>query len=160
MSIYKRLTTNPLAVAFILVSLVVIYAASQFPDSGEVGPGFFPIVTASGIIVFTGIDLFIGDNLEFEISDHNLKAAGLAFILVVVYVGLMPLTGFLVGTILFLPLMLYYSGVRSKPIIATVSVVFPIILFYIFSQLFLISLPEGIVPFSRLLPPLPLAVIP
>lgn len=160
MNISKKLATNPLAVVFILVSVVVIYAASQFPDSGEVGPGFFPIVTAVGIILFAATDLFIADSSEFEISDPDLKAAGLVFVFVVAYVGLMPITGFLVGTMLFLPLTLYYSGVRSTPTIVAVSIVFPIILFYVFSQLFLINLPEGIIPFSRLLPRLPLVMMP
>lgn len=158
MNISKKLATSPLAVVFILVSIVVIYFASQFPDSGEIGPEFFPIVTSVGIIVFAAIDLFVADDSEFEIGDHDLKAAGLAFVLVGAYVVLMPVTGFLVGTMLFIPLTLYYSGVRSTMTIIALSVVFPIVLFFIFSQLFLISLPEGIIPFSRLLPPLPLAL--
>ncbi|TVT78584.1 tripartite tricarboxylate transporter TctB family protein, partial [Haloferax volcanii] len=53
---------------------------------------------------------------------------------------------------------LYYSNIHSKLLLAVLSIGFPIALFYIFGRIFLVRLPEGIIPVSRLLPQLPLVV--
>ncbi len=101
----------------------------------------------------------VDDDTELEMSNFDFKAAVLVFILLLLYLGLMPILGFLVGTIAFLPIILYYSGIRSKITIISISICLPVALFYIFSRFFLVRLPEGIIPFSRLLPTLPLGVI-
>lgn len=153
------LRSNPIALLLIIGSIGVIYVASQFPSEGQIGPGFFPILIAVGIVLFAIVDLFVDDEPEAKIVNSDMKSAGAIFVLVLAYVGLMPLTGFLVGTMAFLLISLYYSGVRSKVTLITLSFGSPIALFYIFSEFFLIQLPIGIVPFSRLLPPLPLGVM-
>lgn len=155
----QKLRFNPLAVAFIMLSIAVIYFASRFPDEGQVGPGFFPIAISVGIILFAVIDLLVDDSTELRLSEYEMTEAGITLVLVVAYVALMPVTGFLVGTMAFLPVIMYFSGIRSKVTIVTVSFFLPIFLFYIFSQVFLIRLPEGVIPFSRLLPRLPLVVV-
>lgn len=151
--------SNPLSILFILFSLVVIYYANRFPDGGELGAGFFPIMVSVGIIVFAVADVLADDDTELELSDYDVTPAAIVTVLLVGYVLLMPITGFLVGTMAFLPIILYYSTVRSKPLIALISVGFPIALFYIFSRIFMVRLPEGIIPISRLLPELPLGVV-
>jgi putative tricarboxylic transport membrane protein len=155
----EKIRSNPLALMFIAVSIAVILFASRFPSDGQVGPGFFPIIISIGIIIFAVVDLVIDDDTELEMSDFDFKVAVLVFILLLLYLGLMPILGFLVGTIAFLPIILYYSGVRSKVTIISISVCLPVALFYIFSRFFLVRLPEGIIPFSRLLPTLPIGVI-
>ncbi|WP_435156316.1 tripartite tricarboxylate transporter TctB family protein [Haladaptatus sp. DFWS20] len=155
----EKIRSNPLALVFIAVSTAVILFASQFPSNGQVGPGFFPIIISAGIIVFAVVDLMVDDDTELEMSNFDFKAAVLVFILLLLYLGLMPILGFLVGTIAFLPIILYYSGIRSKITIISISICLPVALFYIFSRFFLVRLPEGIIPFSRLLPTLPLGVI-
>lgn len=154
-----NLRSNPLSIAFILFALVVIYFASQFPNSQNLGPGAFPILISVGIIVFAVIDILTGGETEMEISDFDYGPPAVVLGLLVVYLVLMPITGFLVGTMLYLPAILYYSNVESKPLIVGLTVGFPILLFYIFARIFLIPLPEGIIPISRLLPPLPLVVM-
>lgn len=151
--------SSPLAVAFIAVSLAVIFIASQFPDDGELGSGFFPIAISVGILVFAALDIVLADDAELELSYDDLKVVGVVFVGLTAYVGLMPVTGFLVGTMAFLAVILHYSGVGSKVTIASVAVLLPVALYYVFSQLFLVRMPEGIIPFSRLLPRLPLGVL-
>lgn len=151
--------SNPLSILFVLLSLVVIYHASQFPDDGELGAGFFPIIVSAGIIVFAIADIVADDDTELDMSDYDPTPPVIVAALLIGYVLVMPLTGFLVGTMVFLPVILYYSNVRSIPMIAGISVIFPILLFYIFSRIFMVRLPEGIIPVSRLLPELPLVVV-
>lgn len=153
--VLTKLKSNPLAVIFLLVAVVVITYASQFPEGGELGPGFFPILVSVAIIVFAVVDIVVDDDTELEMSDFSMIPAAVMFVFLTAYLLLMPYTGFLVGTMLFLPIGLYYSNIRSKLMIALISVGLPIVLFYIFSDLFMVRLPEGIIPISRLLPPLP-----
>lgn len=155
----EKIRSNPLAPAFIVASLVIIYFASQFPDGGQVGPGFFPILICVGIIVFAVADLLVDDETKLDFGEHDLKSAGVVAVLILAYVGVMPITGFLAGTMAFLPVILYYSGVESKAVILLISVLLPVSLFYVFGRIFLVRLPEGAIPFSRLLPRLPLEVM-
>ncbi|GAA0236252.1 tripartite tricarboxylate transporter TctB family protein [Haladaptatus pallidirubidus] len=154
-----KIRSNPLALVFIVISIAVILFASRFPDNGQVGPGFFPIIISAGIIVFAIVDLIVDDDTELEMIDFDFKSAALVFVLLLLYLGLMPVLGFLIGTMVFLPIVLYYSGIRSKITIISISICLPVALFYIFSRFFLVRLPEGIIPFSRLLPTLPIGVI-
>lgn len=155
----RTVVANPLSLAFIALSLAIIYLASQFPDRGEIGAHFFPTLIAIGIIAFSIADMMSDEVTEQDFGDYDLKAAAVVSVLLLGYVILMPVTGFLVGTMIFLPIAMYYSDVRSKILIALISIVLPIVLFYVFSQIFFVRLPEGLIPFSRLLPPLPLEVV-
>lgn len=155
----NTLRSSPLAIAFIAGAAVVILFAARFPSSGQVGPGFFPIGISAAIILFSLVELFTESDGGLDVSEHDLRAAGIVFALILGYLVLMPLAGFLVGTILFLPIILYYSGIRSAKTILLMSIVLPVALFYIFSQFFLVPLPEGVIPFSRLLPRLPIWVM-
>lgn len=152
------LSASPLSVAFVLLSLVVIYVASGFPDRGIVGPGFFPILISVGIVVFATFDILTDSETELEMRDHDFGPAAVVFALLVGYVLLMPVLGFLVGSMVFLPALLYYSNVRSTPALVGLGLGVPILLFYVFGRIFLVRLPEGIIPVSRLLPQLPLVV--
>lgn len=153
------LPSNPLSVAFILFSLVVIYAASSFPSEGLIGPGFFPILTSIGIILFAVVDILSGKKTELTLTNLDFGPPVVVLILLVVYILLMPVLGFLVDSMILLPVLLYYSNVRSKSVIVGLSVGLPILLFYVFVRIFFVRLPEGIVPISRLLPQLPLVVM-
>ncbi|AHG01701.1 hypothetical protein HALLA_04680 (plasmid) [Halostagnicola larsenii XH-48] len=153
--VLNKLKSNPLAAIFMLVAVVVIASANQFPDGGSLGPGFFPIIVSVGIIAFGIADILVDDDTQLEMSDFSITPAVIMFAFLVGYLLLMPITGFLVGTMLFLPIALYYSTVRSKLMIALISIGLPILLFYVFSQVFMVRLPEGIIPVSRLLPQLP-----
>jgi len=75
-----------------------------------------------------------------------------------VYILLLPVTGFLVGTVLFLVLLMRYSQIndyrRSLPISAGVAV----LLQFVFGQFLGVPLPEGVFPVARYLPGLWLGV--
>ena len=152
------LVSNPLSVGFILVSLAVILAASAFPDDSLFGPSFFPIATSVGIIVFAVADMLNGSESEMEVSDIDVRPPAVVFGLLVAYIVSMPILGFWVGSMLFLGLLSYYSEIRSPPLLLALSLGVPTLLFYVFGRIFLVRLPEAIVPVSRLLPQVPLVV--
>lgn len=156
-----NLKSNPLAVVFIALSFATILYASQFPTGDALGAGFFPIIISVGIIVFAVVDVIVDDenDVGLAVDEFELTPAAIVAVLLIAYLAAMPVTGFLVGTMVFLPPIMYYSDVRSKSLIAVVTIVFPVALFYVFSRIFMVRLPEGIIPVSRLLPELPLAVI-
>lgn len=151
--------SNPLSIVFILLSLTVIARANQFPEGGELGPGFFPIMLSTGIIVFAIVNLVVDDDSDLNPGDYDLLPPAIVLISLIGYMFVISIAGFVVGSMAALPLMLYYSDVRSKSTIAAVSIGFPIVLFYVFDRIFMVPLPEGIIPVSRLLPQLPLGVI-
>lgn len=160
MDFNTTIKSNPLVVALILGSLAVIFYAAQFPSGDDLGPGFFPILVSVGIIVFAVAELFVEDDgAELDLSEYDLTPPIIVLGLLIAYVLSMPVTGFWVGTMVFLPVVLHYSGVRSLGGIALLSIGLPTLLFYIFNEIFLVRLPEGIIPVSRLLPELPLWVI-
>ncbi|GAB3702135.1 tripartite tricarboxylate transporter TctB family protein [Halorubrum pallidum] len=152
------LVSNPLSVGFVLVSLTVIFATSRFPDDSLFGPSLFPIVTSVGIIVFAVADMLNGSETELEVSDVDVRPPAVVFGLLVAYIVSMPILGFWVGSMLFLAVLLYYSEIRSPPLLLALSLGVPTLLFYIFGRVFLVRLPEAIVPVSRLLPQVPLVV--
>lgn len=155
----SKIVTTSLPLAFITLSVAVIYVANQFPDRGAVGAHFFPTMISIGIIAFSIINIITEEDSRQDISDYDLRAAGIISILILGYVILMPITGFLVGTMIFLPIAMYYSNIRSRILILLISIILPVTLFYIFSQIFFVRLPEGVIPFSRLLPNLPFWVV-
>lgn len=155
----SSISSNPLAAAFILLALAVIYVASQFPEKGLVGPELFPILISVGIIVFAAADILSETQTELELTDLNFQPPAIVVGLLMLYVFMMPITGFLLGSMLFLFVLLYYSNVRSTTLLISLSIGLPILLFYLFGRIFLIRLPEGIIPISRLLPQLPLGVV-
>ncbi|WP_394743201.1 tripartite tricarboxylate transporter TctB family protein [Natronococcus roseus] len=160
MDLNTTVKSNPLVISFILTSLAVIVYAVQFPSGEDLGPGFFPILVSVGIIVFAVGELFAeSSGAELDLSEYDLTPPAIMLGLFVAYVLLMPIMGFWVGTMVFLPIVFYYSGVRSLAGIGLLSVGLPTLLFYIFNEIFLVRLPEGVIPVSRLLPELPLWVI-
>ncbi|RRJ29516.1 tripartite tricarboxylate transporter TctB family protein [Halocatena pleomorpha] len=155
----SSISSNPLSAVFILIALAVIYTANRFPEKGLVGPELFPTLISVGIIVFAAADILSETQTEQELTDLNFRPPAVVIGLLMLYVSLMPVTGFLLGSMLLLLVLLHYSNVRSTTLLIALSVGFPILLFYLFGRIFLIRLPEGIVPISRLLPQLPLGVV-
>ncbi|WP_255681370.1 tripartite tricarboxylate transporter TctB family protein [Natrinema sp. SYSU A 869] len=92
---------------------------------------------------------------SYEISASVAVTVGIAAVLVVGYVVLMPFLGFLLATVVFLVVSMHFSGVdrvwKSVPVALGVSLA----LHYIFIQFLRIPLPENpFVPIGRLLPSL------
>ena len=158
---HNPISANPIAVGFILLSIIVIAIARGFPDRGQVGAGFFPIVLSAGIIVFSIAVIVAEEEVEpgFDMDWSELKPVLIVLGIIIAYIATVPVIGFLLGTTLFLIALSYYSGVTSKPVLVSFSVAASMFLYYLFDVIFLIRLPKGVIPISNLLPPLPLVVI-
>ena len=73
------------------------------------------------------------------------------------YVVLMPILGFLIGTILFLIVSMHFSGVERVRRSVPAAVGLTLVLYYVFVAFLRVPLPENaFLPIRRMLPPLSL----
>ena len=153
----KGLVSAGLVMAF----AVLIFARSiQFPAerSGTPGPGIYPAFIAVCLFVLGTIQViqtFVLEPSERDgppISREAMKRLVVPVSSMLVYILLLPLTGFLVGTVLFLVLLMRHAQItdywRSVPISAGVAV----LLQFVFGQFLGVPLPEGVFPVARYLP--------
>lgn len=138
----------------------VYYLTTDFPSGvGATGPSFFPRLIVGLMSVFALAQLVKalkqGNVRTQEITWQTAKTVGIAVVLVVGYLVLMPYMGFLVGTIAFLMVSMHFSGVEKVSKSLPVAVFVSIALYYVFVPFLRVPLPESsILPVSRLLPSL------
>lgn len=152
------------AVLFLILSGAVYYLSGTFPESADqTGPGSYPRVIVTLIAAFALFQLvrsvYTGTTTTHEIRKPVVKRVAIITGLIVAYVLSMPYLGFLIGTAAFLAVAIRYSGERNLLRIAMVSTAVPIVLHYAFGAFLRVRLPENVlVPISRLLPRLPIAL--
>jgi hypothetical protein len=138
------------SVLFLFGAMVVILIPSQIKNVGSVavGPRSFPyfisflLMSCSLILIVQEVKKVRKERAEGKVeqqsSSDDTKGLGIAllfYLTVVVYAFSMKWLGFLVSSVVFLPVMLYMLGVRKKllylillPIIAAVYYVFQVLL--------------------------------
>lgn len=143
---------------FLLLTVAIYFVSAGFPDargSGS-GPAFFPRVVAACIavlgIVQIARDRFLAEDRVHELSGETVKRVLAPLLLTVAYVWAMPHTGFLLGTIVFLVVFLWYSGVTAPKIVFPYSIGITVALQYVFGSFLHIPLPDGVVPVVDFLP--------
>lgn len=134
----------------ILVAVFVLYETKDFPSGAQnvPGPAFFPRIIAILIIGLSGLLIVMTyirkeeRNINFT-SKNDLKAY-ITIAIILVYIVLMNILGFIIATPLFLITMIYYYGMRNyvKNIIISVGVT--ALIFTIFKILLAVPLPQGI----------------
>ncbi|MDW2799279.1 tripartite tricarboxylate transporter TctB family protein [Clostridium boliviensis] len=146
---------------FMILSAGMMIMAKMLPKSAimDIGPDFMPmcigIVTfaLAAVLAFLNIkNLKIrtaeAETMEKENLDY--KRMLISFILILVYVYLLHPVGFIVSTILYLPLQMYILAPddkkKKKDIIQLViiTVIFTFVVFFLFRYGFKIILPAGI----------------
>jgi len=158
---------NLVSAGLVILLAVLVFARSiQFPAerSGTPGPGIYPAFIAICLFVLGALQVvqtFVLEPSERKgppISREAMKRLIVPVCSMFVYILLLPVTGFLVGTVLFLVLLMRYSQIndyrRSLPISAGVAV----LLQFVFGQFLGVPLPEGVFPVARYLPGLWLGV--
>lgn len=165
MTVKLTRTDEGAAVLLVLLSLGVYLASESFPTgpTNAPGAGFFPRLIAGGIALLAVVQ-FVASLRNDERTAHVVTWAGISRVAIpvtlsAVFVLTMPLFGFLVGSVVFLTALMRYSGARSYLTIVPASIAVSLVLYYIFVEFLHVPLPESVIlPISRLLPPLPLAV--
>ncbi len=130
-----------------MVLLVVSPNQVQTPayDSGAPSPKIIPMLVLSGILICSVY--LIVQSLVFKkekIYEFDLKKELPAIILIAMMIGFVFLIikfGFIVGVAVIFPVLLFYFGER-KPFIYIFSLVCGIGIYFLFTNVFNISLPK------------------
>jgi len=139
--------------AFSLVVCFVLIPAQIPEDRLGLSSRFFPRLSAV-IIGGLGLILFFkallsrgraGRELIFRLSRAEAARAGLVFGLMIVYLILLHLIGFITATPLVLGTLLYYSGQRSGRVFWPTIILLPAAIFAFFEYGMKIILPRGAV---------------
>lgn len=142
----------------ILSAVIVFVTASSLPpgpNQGDPGPAFFPQMIAGFATVLA---LFIitknrvrseGDTVTIKFTRAKTPVLVLGFL--ITYVVVMPRVGFVPSTIGFLAITMKSSDVRNFWKAMAFSVVMVFVLYYVFTGIFHIRLPEiPLLPFHAL----------
>ncbi|EMR07001.1 Tripartite tricarboxylate transporter TctB family protein [Bhargavaea cecembensis DSE10] len=151
---------------FLLVVSVVMFAATlSFKQltTSQVGPAFMPQII-SVLIGLMSIAIIIegyrkvkygtegdpeeeGEEDQDTAKEVSYRPVILSFVLMAIYVAVMPVVGFLITTMLYMFLQMMILS--SKPdrrwmLFAIVSVVASSVIYYVFRNVFYIMLPSGL----------------
>jgi putative tricarboxylic transport membrane protein len=149
-----------------VVASVLYYSASRIeytPRGDALGPDFWPKL-AIGLMALLCIieavralagatggqglaDLLEGADEEEKRSHPFLLVGGIA--LVVAYAVLVPILGFLLGSLLFMAAFMYLGGYRNHIAIWSIAVAAIFVIAFVFLRFAYVSLPRGEPPFDR-----------
>lgn len=105
------------------------------------------LILLSAALFFTGKENPDEDKKEDEVSKSELPVLLTVTAMVLMYIFLLEILGFVIVTILFIFFCSWFLGYRHFKVNAAVSVLFPVTVYYIFNYLLQIRLPNGLLPF-------------
>lgn len=134
------------SIVLCIISIIIIYLANNFDmsyigDSG-LGPDFFPKIIGVILIV---LSIFLFFSKEKTIQENkNIKYPLITIGIFTVYIFLIGKLGYLASTIIFSFAVI--SLLKKKSIILKIvySILFPLGLYLLFTYVFKVSLPTGI----------------
>lgn len=146
---------------FMILSAGMMIMAKMLPKSAimDIGPDFMPMCIGLVTFVLAAALAFLNvKNLKMrteeaekmEKEELDYKRMLTSFMLILVYVYLLQPVGFIVITILYLPLQMYVLAPDEKKTkkdmvqLAVTSVIFTFVVFFLFRYGFKIILPAGI----------------
>ena len=136
----------------IVLSLIVLVFISQFPEpryqDAPVGAGFFPTVIAIIQIIICSILIIQHLNKTEKIKKVRLITSHsiFGFTLLIGYAILISLVGYLPASLIGFTYYLVYYRVK-KPLYYVFAWAFVFAIYFLFSEVFVISLPEGLLFF-------------
>ena len=158
---FKKYGDIVISVFFMALSAVMIYAATLLPKSKvmEIGPDFMPTVVGIATLILSTALLIISlKNLKTRIAevaanppaDSDYKRMLISLILILVYVFALKPMGFIVTTLVYLPIHMYvladaeHRTRKDIIVLLVIDVIFTIAVFFLFRYGFKIVLPQGI----------------
>ncbi len=139
-----------ICIAFSIAILIMASSFSQtlIVDTG-LGAEFFPRLVASGMI-FLGSILIISAIKDSSLSRKTSDVFNREMIkpligmgLIILYALSITIVGYLVSTLIFCFILLHFFQVEKLVTKVVISVAFSVIIYLIFSKIFLINLPTG-----------------
>lgn len=148
-------------VFFMLLSAAMMVMAKMLPKSTimEIGPDFMPMcigimtfVLAAGLVILSVKTLKVKiAQAEAEGTEQlDYKRVLLSFIIILVYVFLLKPVGFILSTMVYLPIQMFIlapaekRGRKDLIQLLVIDVIFTFIVFFLFRYGFKIVLPAGI----------------
>lgn len=158
---FKKYGDIVVSVFFMVLSAVMIFAATLLPKSTvmEIGPNFMPTVvgivtlilsTALLIISLKGLKTRVAEAEANPPAECDYKRMLISLILILIYVFTLKPVGFIVTTLVYLPVQMYVladAEHRTKKdiiMLLVIDVVFTLAVFFLFRYGFKIVLPQGI----------------
>lgn len=140
----KKFNYNILSCIFIYIwSGVFLISSFGIKDSGS--RSFPQVICVLAIILATG---FLISNLRHH-QDEEMDFSGtgramiMAAILLIYMIGNW-FFGFYISTIIYLPAAMWYLGQRNKKIMAIITIVIPVMVYFVFEKLLTMQIPSGI----------------
>lgn len=146
MRISEKKANKYIGVFFIILGLSVVIA-TPFQVMGFVSNGFAPGMIFIYIAIgFISLGLLLiyktkKDNNYYELG--NVKRTLVTFLFIIGYIIVMQFIGFIISSIIFLVLMMYYLESKNIFVNIIVSLLFVIIVYFLFSKMNVL-LPPGI----------------
>lgn len=158
---FKKYGDIVVSIFFMVLSAVMIFAATLLPKSKvmEIGPNFMPTLIGIFTFVLAAALLVISlKNLKSNIAEAeanppaecDYKRMLISLILILIYVFTLKPVGFIITTLIYLPLQMYvladaeHRGKKDIITLVVLSLVFTFVVFFLFRYGFKIVLPEGI----------------
>ncbi|PIC83618.1 hypothetical protein CSV73_06865 [Sporosarcina sp. P1] len=148
-SMKKEVSDISTGIVLLLFSVIgYFYSAKLAVDSTtKYGPDFFPRLIFL-LLMITAVLLLLTAILRFKRSTEIITISGkmifgVAFfiLLLIGYIALFFLAGFIISTIIFLFIGQWLFGIRKIPVLIGTSILLPFVLYFVFTFLFKIPLP-------------------
>ena len=158
---FKKYGDIVVSIFFMVLSAVMIYAATLLPKSTvmEIGPDFMPTVvgvvtfilsTALLTISLKGLKSRVAEAEANPPAECDYKRMLISLVLILIYVFALKPLGFIVTTLIYLPIQMYvladaeHRGKKDIIMLLIIDVVFTFAVFFLFRYGFKIVLPQGI----------------
>ncbi|WP_022792479.1 tripartite tricarboxylate transporter TctB family protein [Marinococcus halotolerans] len=149
-----RSANKMISMILIVIAIFYLYLAFQIPAFAT---GMFTASTmpkaAGFLLILLSIFLFFIKEGESEEDQEKRKEAGQHIfylggvgVMILLYITLLEPVGFILASTIFIFLCSLFMGYRKHIVNAVTSIVFPLTLYLVFTQLLNISLPPGILP--------------
>lgn len=151
----KKARETLISNAFMLVGIFIYLQANNIEPlmKNELGSGYFPKVVALAIIILSLLNLLLSLRKEHEekVKEKGDLLGGLSTIVLIgIYSILYQKVGFLIGTSVYLFIQILILSPKEKRnilVFATISILFPIFVYYVFTRLINMPLPKGLFGF-------------
>lgn len=158
---FKKFGDLIVSVFFIALSIAMIVAAQALPKSKvmDIGPDFMPTVIGVVSLVLA-LGLLFGTLKNFKANaaklatqkapEYDYKRVILSMLLVLAYVFTLKPIGFIVSTLVYLPLQMIVLAPDDKRtkkdiiLYVVINVIFTLAVFFLFRYAFKIMMPAGI----------------
>lgn len=146
----KEISDISTGIVLLLFSIIGYVLAMDLADpktTVQYGPDFFPKLILL-LLMVTSIILFVNAIRKYKKGqervdvDRSVVFAVLTFVFILIgYVALFFIAGFIISTIVFLFIGQWVFGIRKIPLLCITSIVLPIALYFLFSFFFKVPLP-------------------